>query len=104
MYCVYSNSNSLFAAFNSGDTTKRKQSVNFKPRGRNKVRNVGTLKDGEKLDVIFYNNGPVGKNDEDFPRHVGKFICDLGMLPIRVHGWNQMDPKDLNKLWAAIVV
>jgi len=52
---------------------------------REKVRNVMALKDGEKLDVIFYNNGPVGKNHDDFSRHVGKLVRDLGMLPIRVH-------------------
>ena len=78
--------------------------MNFKPRGRNKVKNVATLKDGEKLDVIFYNNGPVGKNHEDFSRHVGKLVRDPGMLPIRVHGWNEIDPAYLDKLWAAIVV
>ena len=41
---------------------------------------------------------------EDFSRHVGKLVRDLGMLPIRVHGWNEIDPAYLDKLWAAIVV
>ena len=41
--------------------------MNFKPRGRNEFKNMVTLKDGEKLDVIFYSNGLEGKYHDDFP-------------------------------------
>jgi len=54
--------------------------------------------------VTFYNNGPVGKNGGALMRHIGKLVRDRYMLPVRVHSWSEIDAKDLDKLWAAIVV
>lgn len=54
--------------------------------------------------MTFYNNGPVGKNGGALMRHIGKLVRDRYMLPVRVHSWSEIDAKDLEKLWAAIVV
>ena len=94
----------MLSASTGGESKKRKRSANSRPRGRNKVRQVATLRDGEKLDVTFYNNGPMGKNGGALMRHIGKLVRDRYMLPVRVHSWSEIDAKDLENLWAAIVV
>lgn len=53
--------------------------------------------------MTFYNNGPVGKNGAALMRHIGKLVRDRYMLPVRVHSWSEIDAKDLENLWAAIV-
>jgi len=65
---------------------------------------VATLKDGQKLGVAFYNNGPMGENQCPPSRHIGKLVRDRNMLPIKVHSWNEINSKDLDKLWNAILV
>ena len=94
----------MLSASNTDESKKRKWSANSRPRGRNKARQVATSKDGEKLDVTFYNNGPVGKNGGALTRHIGKLIHECYILPIRVHSWSEIDSKDLEKLWVSIMV
>ena len=54
--------------------------------------------------MTFYDNGSVGKNATALMRHIDKLVRDRYMLPVRVHSWSEIDAKDLDKLWAAIVV
>lgn len=64
---------------------------------------MATLKDRQKLGVAFHNNGAVGENQCPLLGHIGKLVRDRNMLPIKVHRWNEIDSKDLDKLWNAIV-
>ena len=59
---------------------------------------MATLRDGEKLDVTFCNNGPVGKNGGALTRHTSKLVRVRYMLLVKVHSWSEIDPKDLEKL------
>ncbi|KAJ8430637.1 hypothetical protein Cgig2_026382 [Carnegiea gigantea] len=46
----------------SSNMNKKKKRCNFKPRGPNKCKKLANLKDGEKLELTYFYNGPVGGN------------------------------------------
>lgn len=75
-----------------------------KVRGPNKNKKVASLKLGEKLDVVFYNNRPVGKNHETWSRHLGKIVRDRNICPVRVQSWNEIENREKQHMWEAVKV
>lgn len=47
----------------------------------NKCKQVAKLGEGEKLQVEFYNNGPVGDHQGEMVRHMGKLVCYGTIFP-----------------------
>lgn len=72
-------------------TRERSRKPNAKPRGVNKCKKVANLREGQKLEVEFYNNGPGGDNHLDLTRHMGKLVHDRTICPVRVHSWNDIE-------------
>lgn len=83
---------------------KRNRRPDAKPRGVNKCKKVGNLKEGEKLEVNFYNSGPVGDNHKEMTRHMGKIVRDRLICPVRVHSWNEIDDSAKEHMWQLVVV
>lgn len=82
---------------------KRKRGANAKPRGVNKCKKVANLKEGEKLAVDIYDNGPVGENHKDMTRHMGKLIRDRTICPVRVHSWGEIDNNVKEHMWQSVL-
>ncbi|CAI0400370.1 unnamed protein product [Linum tenue] len=73
-----------------------------KVRSKNKCKRVGKLKAGEKLSIVFFLNGPVGVNRNEFTRYLGKLVTDNTICPVRVHSWGEMGNDVEDHLWAAV--
>ncbi|XP_057984574.1 uncharacterized protein LOC131169371 [Hevea brasiliensis] len=73
-----------------------------KTRGMNKGKKITALKDGEKLDVVFYNNRVVRENHAEWSRHLGKIVRDPNIYPIRVHSWKQIGEDAKDHMWDSV--
>ncbi|XP_057796375.1 uncharacterized protein LOC131012436 isoform X2 [Salvia miltiorrhiza] len=73
-----------------------------KVRGGNKNRKVASLRSGEKLEVIFFNNRPVNKNHEAWSRHLGKIVRDSNICPVRVQSWKEIGNAEKQHMWEAV--
>ena len=82
---------------------KRKQRP-IRKRGVNQCKRVGDLKEGEKLSVTYYNNGPVGESQTDLARHIGRLVRDRNICPIRVHKWHEIDEAAKENIWTLVRV
>ncbi|KAH0639237.1 hypothetical protein KY290_036514 [Solanum tuberosum] len=56
------------------------------------------LKPGEKLRVTFYHNRVVGDQHALFSRHLGSFVRDRNMCPLRVHSWTDIEEAKLEHM------
>lgn len=74
-----------------------------KKRGRNKNEKVAKLAPGEKLELTFYRNRPVGKHHDLYFRHLGKIVRDRNICPIRVHYWSEIGDDRKNHMWTAVM-
>ena len=88
----------------SGDSkhvNNKKRKLNFKPRGPNKCKRLANLNNGEKLELTYFHNGPVGPNHKDMTRHLGILVRDH---TIRVRSWDEIDENTKDHMWVAILV
>lgn len=65
---------------------------------------MANLREGQKLEVEFYNNGPVGKNHSDMTRHMGKLVRDRTICPVRVHSWDEIEESAKEHMWQSVLV
>ncbi|KAL8484490.1 hypothetical protein ACS0TY_026973 [Phlomoides rotata] len=75
-----------------------------KVRGGNKNKKVVSLRSGEKLEVIFFNNRPGNKNHEAWSRHLGKIVRDCNICPVRVQSWKDIGNAEKQHMWEAVKV
>jgi len=75
-----------------------------KVKGPNFCKVVTGLKPGEKLRVTFYHNRVVGDQHALFSRHLGSFVRDRNMCPLRVHSWTDIEEAKLEHMWGAVTV
>nr|GMD54306.1 uncharacterized protein LOC110657485 [Ipomoea batatas] len=73
-----------------------------KVRGENKNKKIAALKKGEKLDIVFYNNRPVGKNHQYWSRHLGKIVRDRNICPMQVLSWKDIQNTEKQHMWEAV--
>nr|GMD86306.1 uncharacterized protein LOC110659733 [Ipomoea batatas] len=73
-----------------------------KIRGENKNKKIAALKKGEKLDIVFYNNRPVGKNHQYWSRHLGKIVRDRNICPMQVLSWKDIQNTEKQHMWEAV--
>lgn len=83
---------------------RKKRAPNAKTRGVDKGKGVANLKEGEKLEVEFFNNGPVGKHQRDLVSHMGKLVRDRNIVPVEIHNWEEIGKEVENHLWDSILV
>lgn len=93
----------LFSA-NEGEPSMKKKSEIEKKRGRNKCKEIARLKQGEKLEVTFFNNRAVGTNHEVFARHLGIIVRDTNIVPVKVHKWKDIGDREKDHMWTAVTV
>ena len=82
----------------------KKKRRNFKPRGPNRCKKLANLKNGEKLELTYFHNGPVGENHNLITRHMGMLVKDCTVCPVCVHSWNDIDESAKEHIWAAVKV
>jgi len=75
-----------------------------KTRGRNKCREIATIKPGDKLPIEFYRNRAVGDNYDTFVRSLGIIVYDTNIFPLRVHRWKDIGARQLEHMWQAVTV
>jgi len=88
----------------SEQVNNKKRKPNFKPRGPNKCKRLANLKHGEKLELTYFHNGPVGPNHKDMTRHLGILVRDRTICPIRVRSWDEITENAKDHMWAAVLV
>ena len=82
----------------------KKKRRNFKPRGPNRCKRLANLKNGVKLELTYFHNGPVGENHNLITRHMGILVKDRTVCPVRVRSWNDIDESAKEHMWAAVKV
>jgi len=82
----------------------KKKRRNFKPRGPNRCKRLANLKNGEKLELTYFHNGPVGENHNLITRHMGMLVKDRTVCPVRVRSWNDINESAKEHMWAAVKV
>ncbi|CAH9105716.1 unnamed protein product [Cuscuta epithymum] len=73
-----------------------------KVRGEKKNKRVADLKQGEKLEVIFYNDRAVGRNQKYWSRHLGRIVRDRNICPVQVLVWKDIGHTEKEHMWEAV--
>ena len=75
-----------------------------KVRERNKNKKITSLKNGDKLEISFYNNRAVGENHAYWSRHLGTLMHNPHICPVWVQTWKDINEVTKKHMWAAIKV
>ncbi|CAN0843470.1 hypothetical protein LINGRAHAP2_LOCUS3868 [Linum grandiflorum] len=73
-----------------------------KGRGKNKCGKLAKLKQGEKLEIKFFNRRGVGENSSTFVRKMGVIYRDPSIVPVQVKKWKALTSVQLDHIWAAV--
>ena len=84
--------------------TRSSNASKKKGRGINKNNKVANLKNGEKLEVDYFNDRPVGENQNLITRHMGRIVRDRSICPARVHKWRDIDKTAKEHMWQVVLV
>ncbi|KAJ8424084.1 hypothetical protein Cgig2_025237 [Carnegiea gigantea] len=84
----------------SNSMNNKKKWRNFKPCGPNTCKRLANLKNGEKLELIYFHNGPVGENRNLIIRHMCMLVEDYAVCAVCVRSWNDIDKSAKEHMWA----
>ena len=88
----------------SEQVNNKKRKPNFKPHGPNKCKRLANLKNGKKLKLTYFHNGPVGPNHKDMTRHLGILVRVRAICPTCVRSWDEINENAKGDMSAAVLV
>ncbi|CAN0886065.1 hypothetical protein LINGRAHAP2_LOCUS15268 [Linum grandiflorum] len=73
-----------------------------KGRGKNKCGALAKLKQGNKLEIDFFNRRGVGENSSVFVRKMGIIYRDPSIVHVQVKKWKDLNKDQLDHIWASV--